>query len=74
MLVLSRKFGERIVIPECGLSIAVVAIDGKTVRLGISAPAEVNIYREEVWQRMVSSTHAFREEFDQQDGGRHERH
>jgi carbon storage regulator len=73
MLVLSRKFGERIVIPECGLSIAVVAIDGKTVRLGISAPAELDIYREEVWQRLVDSTHV-QEEFDQLDGGRHERH
>ena len=32
----------------------VVAIDGNTVRLGISAPAEIGIYREEVWQRVCS--------------------
>ena len=48
MLVLSRKLGERIVVPHCDLTVTVVAIDGKTVRLGISAPAEVGVYREEL--------------------------
>ena len=38
MLVLARKLGERIVVPDCGLTITVVAIDGGTVRLGIDAP------------------------------------
>lgn len=48
MLVLSRKVGERIVVPQCGLSVTVVAIKGKTVRLALSAPAEIGIYREEI--------------------------
>jgi carbon storage regulator len=54
MLVLSRKLGERILVPHCDLAVTVVAIEGNTVRLGISAPAEVGIYREEVWQRVCS--------------------
>ena len=54
MLVLSRKLGERILVPHCDLAVTVVSIDGNTVRLGISAPAEVGIYREEVWQRVCS--------------------
>jgi carbon storage regulator len=54
MLVLSRKLGERILVPHCDLAVTVVAIDGNTVRLGISAPAEIGIYREEVWQRVCS--------------------
>ena len=49
MLVLSRKVGERIVIPECNLGITVVAIEGNRVRLGLSAPPDVAVYREEVW-------------------------
>jgi carbon storage regulator len=49
MLVLSRKVGERIVIPECNLGITVVAIEGNKVRLGLSAPPEIAVYREEVW-------------------------
>jgi carbon storage regulator CsrA len=51
MLVLSRKLGERIVIPDCDLEVTVVGIVGKRVRLAISAPAAVGVYREEVWLR-----------------------
>jgi carbon storage regulator len=52
MLVLSRKLGERIVVPYCDLTVTVVAIEGGTVRLGITAPADVAVYREEVWDRI----------------------
>ena len=48
MLVLSRKVGEKIVIPGLDAEIAVVAIQGKAVRLGITAPAEVAVRRQEV--------------------------
>jgi carbon storage regulator CsrA len=51
MLVLGRKLGERIVVPQCCLTITVSAIQGSTVRLAISAPAEIDVYREEVWRR-----------------------
>ncbi len=54
MLVLSRKLGERIVIPNCELTITVVAIDGNTVRLGVEAPAATAVHREEVWQRICA--------------------
>jgi carbon storage regulator len=50
MLVLSRKIGERILVPDCELTVTVLAIDGKTVRLGIAAPTSVGVYREEVWR------------------------
>ena len=52
MLVLSRKLGERIVVPHCELAVTVLAVEGNTVRLGISAPAEVDVYREEVWHQL----------------------
>ena len=57
MLVLSRKIGERIVVPHCELLVTVLAVEGKTVRLGFSAPAEVDVYREEVWQQVCRRTH-----------------
>ena len=41
MLVLSRKLGERILVPHCELTVTVVAIDGNTVKLGITAPTNV---------------------------------
>lgn len=44
MLVLSRKFGERIQIGD-GITIAVVGIRGNKVQLGIEAPQEVRVVR-----------------------------
>jgi carbon storage regulator len=57
MLVLSRKIGERILVPHCELAFTVLAVEGKTVRLGISAPTELDVYREEVWQQLCQQTY-----------------
>jgi carbon storage regulator len=56
MLVLSRKLGERLVAPDLGLEFTVLSIKGKLVRLGITAPKEVKVYREEVWERHQEDT------------------
>jgi carbon storage regulator len=55
MLVLSRKRGERILVPNYDLTLTVLSIEGRTVRLGISAPQDTAVYREEVWQRIHGS-------------------
>jgi len=47
MLVLSRKIGERIFIGE-GVQVSVVRVKGNRVMLGIVAPAEVPVHREEI--------------------------
>jgi carbon storage regulator len=52
MLVLSRKVGERIAMPHCDVAVTVISIKGQHVRLGISAPEDVPVYREEVWQKL----------------------
>lgn len=52
MLVLSRKVGESVVLPEHGVTVTVVAVQGDKVRLGFAAPPSVTIHREEVWQRL----------------------
>jgi carbon storage regulator len=51
MLVLSRKRGERIVIPGCSVTLTVVAVEGNRVRLGVAAPPEVAVVREELVRR-----------------------
>jgi carbon storage regulator CsrA len=56
MLVLSRKVGERIVLPGAGVSIAVLGISGKRVRIGIAAPRAAAVHRAEVWQRISDPT------------------
>ena len=47
MLVLSRKVGERILIGD-NISVTVVRVAQGTVRLGVEAPAELPIVREEI--------------------------
>jgi len=47
MLVLSRKLGEKILIGD-SIVLTVVKIDRNQIRLGIEAPSEVAIYREEI--------------------------
>ena len=48
MLILTRRPGERVVINE-DILITVMGVSGHTVRLGITAPKGVSIYREEIW-------------------------
>ena len=57
MLVLSRKIGERILVPHYELAVTVIAVEGKAVRLGISAPKDIAVYREEVWKQLCQETH-----------------
>ena len=54
MLVLSRKLGERILVPHTELTVTVVAIDANTVKLGITAPMKVGVYREELWRKVCA--------------------
>lgn len=49
MLVLSRKKDERIMIGD-SISIMVVDIRGDKVRLGIDAPSEISVHRQEVYE------------------------
>ena len=53
MLVLTRRIGEEIVIPDLDIRIKVIRRDGKSVRLGISAPDDVRIQRSEVCDQPV---------------------
>ena len=57
MLVLSRKIGEQIVVPHCKLVVTVIATKGNVVRLGISAPDDVAVYREELWHQLRQQAH-----------------
>lgn len=52
MLVLNRRIGERIII-DSHIELIVTAIRGNQVRLGIVAPRDVTIHREEVQRRVA---------------------
>lgn len=56
MLVITRKKGQKIIIPECGIEISLCKVlpDGRA-RIGIEAPREVSIKREEAKPVAVST-------------------
>jgi carbon storage regulator len=51
MLVLTRRPGESIVVGE-NIVITVIEIKGGQVRIGIDAPREVDVYREEIYEQV----------------------
>ncbi len=51
MLVLTRKVGESIAIGD-KINIRVVEVKGNSVRIGIEAPADYRIYREEIYLKV----------------------
>jgi carbon storage regulator len=51
MLVLSRRLNEKIVLPGLNVTIEVVSVRNGQVRIGIEAPPEVTILREELCQQ-----------------------
>ena len=57
MLVLSRKLGEKIFIGD-NICITVVDIDRGKIRLGIEAPRDVPIYRQELLPEGAAVKHA----------------
>jgi len=51
MLILSRKTNESIVI-DGRITVKVVRVDGEVVKLGITAPADVPVHRQEVYEEI----------------------
>lgn len=54
MLVLARKKGESIIIGD-DIEIVVLETEGETVRIGINAPKQVPVYRQEVYMAIKNS-------------------
>ncbi|MEE1922797.1 carbon storage regulator CsrA [Pseudomonas sp. 148P] len=52
MLVIGREIGEVINIGN-DIKLKVIAVDGGTVRFGVSAPRNVEIHRAEIYQRLA---------------------
>jgi carbon storage regulator len=57
MLVLTRKPGQSIMIGD-GVEVQVLSVAGEKVRLGITAPRDVSIFRNEVYDRIESEADA----------------
>lgn len=51
MLILTRRIGETIVIGDDLTTVQVLSIKGNQVRLGFTAPDDVVVHREEIYER-----------------------
>lgn len=51
MLILTRRVGESIVIGD-DTKVVVLSVQGSQVRVGIDAPSEVTVHREEIYERI----------------------
>ena len=55
MLVLTRSIGERLFIQDGTIRIQVLEVKGNQVRIGIEAPKDIAIHREEVFNRIQAN-------------------
>ena len=52
MLILSRKVGESLIISD-DMKVTVLGVKGNQIRIGVSAPREVAVHREEIYNRIL---------------------
>ncbi|VGM96130.1 Carbon storage regulator [uncultured Avibacterium sp.] len=51
LLILTRKVGESLLIGD-EISITILSVRGNQIKVGVNAPKEVSVYREEIFQRI----------------------
>lgn len=53
MLILTRRLGEKLIIGN-NVVITVLGVSGNQIRIGITAPKEVPVHREEIYERILA--------------------
>ena len=52
MLILTRRIGEKLIIDE-KVIVTILSVKGNQIRIGIEAPRDVQVHREEIYQRIL---------------------
>ncbi len=55
MLILTRRIGETLTVGD-DVTVTVLGVNGNQVRLGVNAPKEVAVHREEIYNRIAEGS------------------
>lgn len=59
MLILTRRVGETVIVGN-DVTVTIVGVKGNQIRIGIGAPKDVSIHREEIYERIRREQHPMR--------------
>ena len=70
MLILTRRIGETLMIGE-DVTVTVLGVKGNQVRIGVNAPKDVAVHREEIFERIKREEHGGASSHHDGDGESH---
>jgi carbon storage regulator len=56
MLILTRRIGESMMIGN-NITVTIMGVKGNQIRIGVNAPKDIEVHREEIYQRIAQEQH-----------------